>query len=245
MTCIFRQLAIILDTDRSFLVPSSAQRLRKRVFEIGLCVGVPVYVMIAHHVVQISRYHIYSIGGCRPSFDNSWVGYVLIFVWPLILCSAATAYGDLAAYRLIKYRLQFSVIPAASTSSMTKSRFVKLFALLTSLLLIYLPLSVFTFRQNTSFKLQPYSWERVHPSNWSMIVVMVAAQIDGDFDHWIQIGTAFLVFPFFGLGKDAKALYRSWLLRIKIDRFTKPRTNSSGQTQLVPQRDALELNAKT
>jgi pheromone a factor receptor len=238
VACVSRQLAIILDTDRTTLVPSSANRLRKRIFEIGLCIGVPIYVMIAHYFVQPSRYYIYSIGGCRPSFDNSWVSFILIFVWPLILCVVATVYGGLAAYRLIKYRQQFAVILEASTSSMTKSRFIRLLALSTSLMLIYLPLSIFTFRQNVSFRRHPYSWEHVHPAHWSSLINMGAGQIDGDFDRWIQIGTAFLVFCFFGLCQDAKCLYRSWLLRMKIDRFTQTKSNSSGQTPLVAQCDA-------
>jgi pheromone a factor receptor len=243
VACIFRQLAIILDTDRTYLVPSPAQRLRQRIFDIGLCVGVPVYLMAVHYIVQSSRYYIYSVEGCRPSFDNSWVSFVLIFIWPLILCSVGTAYGGLAAYRLIKYRQQFAIILAASTSSMTKSRFIRLFALSTSLILIYLPLSIFTFRKSASFPRQAYSWKRVHSVGWSTIIILQPGQIDGAFDSWIQIGTAFLVFPFFGLGQDAKALYRSWMLRMKLDCFKGPRTYSSGQTPLVAQTDEAKSGA--
>lgn len=238
VACIFRQLAIILNTDRTTLVPSSAQRMRKQIFEIGLCVGVPAYLMIAHYFVQTSRYYIFPVEGCRPSFDNSWVSIALVFVWPLILCLIATLYGGLAAYRLVRYRQQFAVILAASTSSMNKSRFVRLFALSTTLMLVYLPLSVFTFQQNTSFSRHAYSWKHVHPAQWPSIIEIGVGQINGNFDRWIQIGTAFLVFPFFGLGGEAKSLYRSWWLRLNVAHFTKPRTNSSGETLLVSMSDA-------
>lgn len=244
VACIFRQLAIILDTNRTTLTPSSAQRLRKRIFEFGFCVGAPTYLMLAHYFVQTSRYYIYSVEGCRPAFDDSWVSVALIFVWPLILCIAATSYGGLATYRLIKYRRQFAVIFTASTSSMTKSLFIRLFTLSTSLILIYLPLTIFTFQQNVSFPRHPYSWKLVHPSNWSDLIEMVAGQVDGGFDRWVQIGTALLVFPFFGLGQDAKALYRSWLLRMKMDYFTKLRKPSSGQTPLVAQQDPSNPGAE-
>jgi pheromone a factor receptor len=242
---IFRQLATILNTDQTTLVPSSAQRRRKRVFEIGLCVVVPTYLMIAHYFVQTSRYYIFPVVGCQPSFDNSWVSIVLIFIWPLILCLIATAYGALAAYRLVKYRQQFAVILAASTSSMNKSRFIRLFTLSTSLMLVYLPLSVFTFQQNTSFPRHAYSWKRVHPPHWADLIEIGAGQISWDCDRWIQIGTACLVFPFLCLGQEAKALYRSWWLRINIDRFKRLRTNSSGSNPLVAPGDALNPVAES
>ena len=233
IACIFRQLAIILNTDRTVLTPSLGQRRRKWVFEVGLCVVVPAYLMIAHYFVQPFRYYVFSVEGCTPSFDNSWVSIVLIFLWPLLLCIIATIYGALAFYRLVKYRRQFAVILSSSQSSMSRSRFIRLFVLSTTLILIYLPLVIFTFRQNTSFPRHSYSWSRVHPKGWSETIVKVAGQANGGFDRWTQIGTGFLVFPFFGLGQDAKALYRSWLLKLDVDRFTKPRTNSSGQTLLT------------
>lgn len=244
VACIFRQLAIILDVDRTTLMPSLGQRRRKWIFELGICVVVPIYLMIAHYTVQPFRYYIFSVEGCTPSFDNSWPSIVLVFIWPLFLATIAAVYGALAFYRLVIYRRQFATILSSSQSSMSRSRFIRLFALSAALIIICLPLIIFTFIQNTSFPRQPYSWSRVHPKNWSQSIVKVPGQANGGFDHWTQIGSGILVFPFFGLGQDAKALYRSWSPKLRLDRVTNLGTKSSGQTQLVYKNGGSGFNAE-
>ena len=102
----------------------------------------------------------------------------------------------------------------SSQSNTNKSRFIRLFALSMTLILILLPVQVYVFYQNLSYPHDPYSWSHVHPSNWSSLVIMVPTQGVVPFDRWIQIGAGFLVFIFFGFGKDATMMYRSWLIKI-------------------------------
>ena len=42
LACIFRSLAIILDTDQALLIPDSGQRIRKAIFETTFCAMVPI-----------------------------------------------------------------------------------------------------------------------------------------------------------------------------------------------------------
>jgi pheromone a factor receptor len=92
LACIFRSLAIVLDTDNTVLVPSTAQRRRRIAFEIFFCFLFPAYFIVIHFVVQPSRFYLFSITGCTPSFDNSWLTIVLIFIWPVILCLLGAYY---------------------------------------------------------------------------------------------------------------------------------------------------------
>jgi len=92
LACIFRSLAIVLDTDNTVLVPSTSQRRRRLAFEIFFCFVFPAYFIIIHYVVQPSRYYIFGITGCTPSFDNSWVIILLVFVWPPVICLLACFY---------------------------------------------------------------------------------------------------------------------------------------------------------
>lgn len=86
LACIMRNLAAVLDTDHTVLVPSTTQRRRRIAFDSIFCIAFPIYMMITHYIVQPSRYYIFAISGCTPSFDNSWVGIVLCFIWPPIIC---------------------------------------------------------------------------------------------------------------------------------------------------------------
>lgn len=86
LACIMRNLAAVLDTSNTVLMPSRAQRRRRIVFDSIFCIAFPVYMIIIHYIVQPSRYYIFAISGCTPSFDNSWVSIVLCFIWPPIIC---------------------------------------------------------------------------------------------------------------------------------------------------------------
>lgn len=89
---IFRGLAIVMDTNRATWVPSKAQRWRSRLIDLLFCVVVPVIAMITHIVWQKSRYLLFSISGCVNNFDESWVSFVLAFMWPPIICLIAGYY---------------------------------------------------------------------------------------------------------------------------------------------------------
>lgn len=66
LACIFRSLAIVLDTDRATLVPSKGQRWRNRFMEILFCIAVPVIAMITQIIWQKSRYFfILHLGMCE------------------------------------------------------------------------------------------------------------------------------------------------------------------------------------
>lgn len=92
LVCIFRNLALVMDTENTVLVPSKAQRLRAVVIEIFFCVGIPVLAMVAHFIVQPNRYFILAIAGCTVSYDDSWLAILLSITWPPIICLIAAVY---------------------------------------------------------------------------------------------------------------------------------------------------------
>lgn len=92
LACIFRSLAIVLDTDRATLVPSKGQRWRNQFMEIMFCIAVPVIAMITHIVWQKSRYLLFAISGCVNNFDESWVSLAFAWIWPPIICLIAAYY---------------------------------------------------------------------------------------------------------------------------------------------------------
>lgn len=92
LACIFRSLAIVLDTDRATLVPSKGQRWRNQFMEIMFCIAVPVIAMTTHIIWQKSRYLLFAISGCVNNFDESWASLAFAWIWPPIICLIAAYY---------------------------------------------------------------------------------------------------------------------------------------------------------
>lgn len=101
MACIMRNLAQVLDTNRTVLIPSKARQRRKVIIDCLFCFGGSVYVMAVHYIVQPSRYYIFAISGCTPSFDNSWPKLVIVFIWPPIICLVVIYYSSEAGVSLL------------------------------------------------------------------------------------------------------------------------------------------------
>ena len=92
--CVMKSLAQALNTDKIVLHPSASQRRRKIIIECLLCFGLPAYVIAIHYVVQPTRYYIFAIAGCTPSFDNSWPSIALVYIWPMALCLVGGYYAS-------------------------------------------------------------------------------------------------------------------------------------------------------
>ncbi|CAG8055483.1 unnamed protein product [Penicillium olsonii] len=215
LLCIFRSLAIVLDTDRATLVPSRGQRWRNRFMDSIFCVVAPLIAMVTHIVYQKSRYYLFSISGCVNNYDESWVSLVLAYIWPPIICVIAAYYCCLVLIRVRRYRNDFANILRASSSNLSKSRFLRLFFLALSMLVCILPLQGFVLYSDITLALpwHPYSWSRAHDQDWFKIIKVPQGN-SVFFDRWTPVGSGFMVFIFFGFGRDATRMYRTifWYL---------------------------------
>lgn len=220
---IFRQLALILNTDKAFIIPSQKQKYTGLAFEIGLCLALPAYTMAVHYIVQPDRYYLIAVSGCVPSFYTSWVSYVLIFIWPVVVCLIGAGYCFLAIYRLIRYRRSVSSI-LSNSSTITKSRYFRLFGLASGLLLIYFPLAIFTLFDTATYAQQPFSWSNVHKPGWSQRIQRLDEATEKKrfyhpIDRWCGVATGFFLFLLFGLGQEATTMYKSWLGKLGFARW--------------------------
>lgn len=122
-------------------------------------------------------------------------------------------------YRLVKHKQEFSSI-VSSNASTTKSRFIRLLVLSLVMLLGSFPvqLQVLYFNLTAFQPWQPYSWDAVHGPDWGEIAKY---PMFGEvfFDRWIQVAAGFLLFAFFGFGRDATLMYRSVLLKLGFGRL--------------------------
>ncbi|MCJ1388307.1 a-factor receptor [Xylographa bjoerkii] len=216
--CIARTLARALDTSKPAISTSGQQRFRRNLLDCALCFGPPLYIIIIHYVVQPSRYYLFAISGCTPSVDNSWPTIVLIFIWPPLLCLPSAYYAILTLHRLRKYRRDFAAILASSTSGLTRSRFLRLFAVAFIVVAIVLPVQAYILYTNAIFPQIPYSWAAIHdPATWNEIVMVPTAGAV-TFDRWIRIALGVVVFACFGTGQEAVRMYKAWLCALGLAR---------------------------
>lgn len=124
----------------------------------------------------------------------------------------------LVIVRMHRYRKEFSVVLNSSNSNMTRSRFLRLFLLSMTLVVVLLPTECYVLYENAIAPMLPYSWDAVHPSGWSSNMELVTSGGTVIFDRWTQIAVGFALFPFFGLGRDALIMYRKGLLKIGFGR---------------------------
>ncbi|CRG87203.1 Pheromone receptor 2 [Talaromyces islandicus] len=220
LVCIFRSLALVMDTENTVLVPSKAQRLRGLAVELFFCAVIPVLAMVGHFIVQPNRYYIFAISGCNVSYDDSWLAILLSIAWPPVICLIAAVYCVLVVIRLTRYTSEFSNILGASGSKLTTRRFIRLFCLALTMILFVLPLQIYIFYTNVlpMIPVQPYSWSNNHgPAFGTIIKVQTAGVLRPD--RWIPVALSVLLFVFFGLGQDAMKMYRSFLNGIGFGRL--------------------------
>lgn len=145
-----------------------------------------------------------------------------------------------------KYRSDFSLILRSANSRMSKSGFLRLFFLASTMLLAILPCEGYVVYYDLILSLpwHPYSWNRLHGPEWYQIAKYPAQGVVF-FDRWTPIAAGFMLFIFFGFGRDATRIYRIFFWRIGLGycfaSFTRPtdsqasasHTDGSHSTTLV------------
>lgn len=231
---IMRNLAQVLDTRNTTLGPSQARKTRQRAINIFLCFGFPCIIMLFHYIVQARRYSIVTVMGCYTTYHLSWMSIVLIFMWPLLLslivvyyCSksdfACSTYLQLTmsvllVYRMRKYREEFSSVLSSSSSNLTKNRFMRLFIISATLIIVLIPTQTYILLEFARQIDVPWSWSSAHGPHWGDITLMPLGGVVGP-EYWIQIVAGLLIFAFFGTGQDAQEQYRQWLLKLGLGRL--------------------------
>lgn len=98
-----------------------------------------------------------------------------------------------------------------------------------TLILILLPIQIYTFLRNLDYGIIGYSFAAEHQADWGYIqIIPSGGQVI--FDRWIRVVASYLVFLFFGLGDDALRMYRLWLRKIGLGKIF-PSINSDAQIQ--------------
>jgi hypothetical protein len=111
--------------------------------------------------------------------------------------------------RLHRYRRNFTSLLAHSNTN--RSRFVRLFAICLVWLAISIPLEIYAISRQAAVEHFPFDWASVHdPAKWSTIE-MIPSGGRVVFTRYVWLGSAMMVFLFFGFGRDASRMYAKGL----------------------------------
>ncbi|KAG9687766.1 STE3-domain-containing protein, partial [Aureobasidium melanogenum] len=213
--CLLRALAAVLNTDKTLLGPSKAQKRRNTAIELAWCVGLPLLTMVLQYIVQLNRFGLIGVSGCQLMAYSSRISFVLIWLAPIITNAVAVYYATLVIIRLHKYRSSFNTI--LSSNNTTRSRFFRLFAISSILILGITPVQIYIIVTQYPHQNLPFNFSRLHnPATWNSSIVMPSTVL---YDRWANLACGFLVFLFFGLGRDAKNMYREWLVKARLGRL--------------------------
>ncbi|KAG9523325.1 STE3-domain-containing protein, partial [Aureobasidium melanogenum] len=187
--CLLRALAAVLNTDKTLLGPSKAQKRRNTAIELAWCVGLPLLTIVLQYIVQLNRFGLIGVSGCQLMSYSSRISFVLIWLAPIVTNAVAVYYAILVIIRLHKYRSSFNNI--LSSSNTTRGRFFRLFAISSILILGITPVQIYIIVTQYPHQNLPFSFSKLHnPATWNSSIVMPSTVL---YDRWANLACGFLV----------------------------------------------------
>ncbi|KAF9261033.1 STE3-domain-containing protein [Marasmius fiardii PR-910] len=212
--CINRRLYHIATANA--VTVTRAEKRRAILADLAICVGIPVLNMILHYIPQGHRFDIYEDVGCWPSVYNTWVAYVLIYTWPLIIALVSSVYCVLTLISFNKRRQQFKELLSKNTN-LNANRYLRLMCLASVDVVITLPFSIWNIVMAVRAGIFPWiSWEDTH-AHFSRVTLWPAlfwkqnhqTVLNIEFSRWAVVMCSVLFFIFFGFADEARKNYRA------------------------------------
>ncbi|KAG8682528.1 a-factor receptor, partial [Ceratobasidium sp. 394] len=125
--CINRKLYRI-STIKS-VVDIRGSKKRDIIFDLSMGVGLPIFVMALHFIVQDHRYDILEDYGCWPVTYNTLLSIPLVFAWPVVISVASFIYAGLTIRAFLETRRQFAQALSKNSTGLNMSRYFRLMAL--------------------------------------------------------------------------------------------------------------------
>ncbi|KAI0060058.1 fungal pheromone STE3G-protein-coupled receptor [Artomyces pyxidatus] len=192
---------------------TQASKRRRQYFELGLCFGLPAFVMALHYTVQGHRFDIIEDFGCRPATYISWPSILLIWILPIILAVLTLGFAACAFMHFMRRRANFAH-HLEGRSSLTTTRYMRL--ILMSIFEMAWGLAITCFALwFATLSYRPWTnWADVH-SDWNRIdlysIVFMPSFLLRDYIivWWAVPISTWIFVLFFAFGHDAMEGYRA------------------------------------
>ncbi|KAG6329810.1 hypothetical protein ID866_9278 [Astraeus odoratus] len=211
--CIIRRLYYI--TKAQSLSQDRQDRRREIIIDICIGIGLPCIIMALQYVVQGHRFDIFEQVGCWPATYDTLPAYFLIFMWPVVIGMISIVYAVLTFRQAYIHRKRLRAM-LESSYDISTGRYCRLMALCMAEITFTVTLGIYSLVLNIGAHINPYiSWDNVHfdfsrvgqfPSVVWQSVPVTAVSLE--FSRWCYILCAFVIFGFFGWGKEARESYQ-------------------------------------
>ncbi|KAG1751797.1 pheromone A receptor-domain-containing protein [Suillus lakei] len=212
---------------------SHHDKRNRQLFELFMCLGLPMVFMGLHYIVQGHRFDIIEEYGCRPTTYVSIPAIFLIWVPPLTLSAIALGFAYASFVHFMRRRATFTRHVGTSRNGLTTSRYFRLMLMAVVEMIWNIVVTSYTLWFST-MDMRPWTnWDDVH-SNFSRVDLYASAftpqiVITNFYLVWWVVPTSTFIFvAFFAFGKDAVDEYKaciSWLRRISLKQTTEQTTS--------------------
>ncbi|ESK91513.1 putative fungal pheromone ste3-type [Moniliophthora roreri MCA 2997] len=212
---------------------TTADRRRRNLFEVSMCVLLPIVYMGLHFIVQGHRFDIIEDYGCRPTTYYSIPSILLVWVPPIILSVACLIFAGLALRHFVIRRLTFAG-HLATHSALTPSRFFRLMSMAVVEMFWSLGVTIYVMWFNSiAVPIRPWTtWDKVH-SDWLRIDPWLASFtpkfiMDSFYVLWWLVpASTFIFVVFFAFGADSMEMYKKFGMWIWTRVFRLPTPKKS------------------
>ncbi|KAI0299539.1 GPCR fungal pheromone mating factor [Russula brevipes] len=210
LLCINRRLYLI-STGKAVL-PTRAEKRCVVLAELFIGLGIPILQMILQNVVSRDRYRIFEDFSPSPVTVNMLSSFLLVAVWPVVICSVSFMYGVGVIYAFYKFQRQFKRIKP-SNSGLNRGHYLRLMVLSSMDLIVTIPLRVYYMVKDARLGMIPWkSWDHTH-SKYSPVFRVMAFISKNRLDtarsleisRWWLVLNAFVFFAFFGFTSEGPA----------------------------------------
>ncbi|KAI1782651.1 STE3-domain-containing protein [Ganoderma leucocontextum] len=247
--CVCRNLELVASGRVARLTREDKQG--KMYFDLAMCYGLPVIIMVLHYIVQGHRFDILEYVGCLPATYYSIPGVFIIWFPPLLLSLLTAIYATMALHHFFRQRLTFTMQLKNSNSALSTGRYLRLVAMSIVQIVWQTVLTAIAMYDNISPGLRPWTnWADVHSDFGRidaipMVVYPVSYQRQFFLFLWVMPISSFIFFFFFGFGEEALKDYKNvvqWI-RVKVfrQRLPDPSTPLEGSFPRTP-KSALSPN---
>ncbi|KAK0219354.1 putative pheromone receptor [Armillaria nabsnona] len=196
-----------------------ADKKRRRIFEVGMCWGLPLIFMALHYVVQGHRFDIIEEYGCRPTTYFSIPAIFIVWIPPILLSIACLVFAGLALRHFMIRRMTFAAHLNSSKSALTISRYFRLMLMSIMQMIWSSAVTCYTLWFTTiGIPIRTWdNWRHVHSDflrvdQYPAILLPPLVAKAYYFLWWLVPASTIIFVAFFAFGREAVEDYKKWYL---------------------------------
>ncbi|CAE6477227.1 unnamed protein product [Rhizoctonia solani] len=207
-------------------IENAREKRRRMVFEIFMCVVMPLIGMALFYVVQYHRYNIFEDFGCIPTFYLGILSVFLVNLPPVIFSLITLVYAAVALRWFIQRRTQFEAVLESTNSGLTTNRYLRLMLFLIAMMLGGMAMTTYVLIDNiVDIGVHPWiSWDELHADWYSIDQASRDLTPQSFWDRWMFVWylvpvTSVAFFAFFGCVTELKTEYMGYFNFVKTKVF--------------------------